>query len=309
VPDSAHLTRLVDHAKAHLVVVPVGDVGPLIAAGALTINGRVAKIADPVTPGDAIVVDPIALATVALAPEDVALTIRHEDDDLVICDKPAGMHVHPLGVHRTGTLLNALLWRSGARPDHPWAPWRPSPLHRLDRAASGLVAFAKTAAIHDVMRRLFEANGIERRYRAIVRGHLTTDAGVIDAPLGRDPALDYRRAIVPLEHGGQRAITHYTVVERSGDSTTGHTVVDVTLETGRTHQIRAHMASIGHPLLGDALYAPGASRTDATTSIALHATELRLRHPRSNAELIVTSPAPAALASREAPRRVVQVVH
>jgi 23S rRNA pseudouridine1911/1915/1917 synthase len=284
-PDSDALTRLVDHAKAHLVVVPVGDIGPLIAAGAVTINGRVAKIADPVTPADTIAVDPHALATVALVPEAVPLTIRHEDDDLVICDKPAGMHVHPLGAHRTGTLLNALLWHSGARPDNPWAPWRPSPMHRLDRAASGLVAFAKTAAIHDLMRRLFESNGIERRYRAVAVGRITDDARVIDAPLGRDPTLDYRRAIVPIDRGGQRAITHFTVVERHAD----RTVIDVTLETGRTHQIRAHLASIGHPLVGDALYAPGAARTDATAEIALHAIELRLRHPRTGADLIVTS--------------------
>jgi 23S rRNA pseudouridine1911/1915/1917 synthase len=195
------------------------------------------------------------------------------------------MHVHPLGVHRTGTLLNALLWHCGARADQPWAPWRPSPLHRLDRAASGLVAFAKTAAIHDVMRRLFEGNGIERRYRAAAVGRIAGDAFVIDAPLGRDPALDYRRAVVPIDQGGQRAVTHVVVVDRSAD----HTIVDVTLETGRTHQIRAHLASIGHPLVGDGLYAPGAVRNDATTAIALHATELRLRHPRTGAELVVRS--------------------
>jgi len=285
-PDSRLLTRLVDHAKAHLVVVPVGDVGPLIAAGAITVNGRTGKIADPVSATDTLVVAPEALAPVALVPEQVSLVIRHEDDDLVIVDKLAGVHVHPLGAHRTGTLLNALLWHCGARRDRPWAPWRPSPLHRLDRAASGLVAFAKTAAIHDVMRRLFESNGISRRYRAIVHGHLPDDAGTISAPLGRDPALDYRRAVVAIEHGGQHAITHYTVVERRDDTT----VVDVTLETGRTHQIRAHMASIGHPLVGDALYARGAVRTDATSQIALHATELQLLDPRTGANLVVRSP-------------------
>lgn len=294
-PDSGALTRLVDHAKAHLVVVPVGDIGPLIAAGAVTVNGRVARIADAVVPTDTIAVEPRALAAVALVPEPVSLAIRHEDEDLVICDKPAGMHVHPLGVHRTRTLLNALLWHSGARLDQPWAPYRPSPLHRLDRAASGLVAFAKTAAIHDVMRRLFEGNGIERRYRAIVHGHLADDAGTIDAPLGRDPMLDYRRAIVPVAQGGQHAVTHYRVVERHGDATT---VVDVTLETGRTHQIRAHLASIGHPLVGDDLYAPGASRADASLAIALHATELRLEHPRTRTNLVVYSPAPIDLPSR-----------
>jgi 23S rRNA pseudouridine1911/1915/1917 synthase len=293
-PDSDRLTRLVDHAKAHLVVVLVGDVGPLIAAGAVTVNGRVGTMSEPVTPDDTIVVDPRALDGLALVPEDVPLTIRHEDDDLLVCDKPTGMHVHPLGPHRTGTLLNAMLWHCGARPDLPWAPWRPSPMHRLDRAASGLVAFAKTAAIHDAMRRLFETNGLERRYRAVVVGRIANITGTIDAPLGRDPTLDYRRGVVPLESGGQRAVTHYTVVERLAD----RTVIDVTLETGRTHQIRAHMASIGHPLVGDTIYLPGATREDASIAIALHATELRLRHPRTGAELVVRSPAPLNVASR-----------
>jgi 23S rRNA pseudouridine1911/1915/1917 synthase len=259
-----------------------------------------------VTPSDSILVDPAALASLALAPENIPLVIRHEDDDLLICDKPAGMHVHPVGPHRTGTLLNALLWHAGARPDQPWAPYRPSPLHRLDRAASGLVAFAKTAAIHDIMRRLFETNGIERRYRAIVVGHIAAPSAdshiaathiapigtthTIDAPLGRDPTLDYRRAIVPIAEGGQRAVTHYTIIEHHTEHGIDHTIIDVTLETGRTHQIRAHMASIGHPLVGDTLYTPGASRTDASPAISLHATELRLRHPRTGTELVITSP-------------------
>jgi len=180
--NSGPLTRLVDHAKAHLVVVPVGDVGPLIAAGAITVNGRVGKIADPVRAADPIVVAPDALAAVALVPDEVPLVIRHEDDELVIVDKPAGMHVHPLGAHRTGTLLNALLWHCGARADQPWAAWRPSPLHRLDRAASGLVAFAKTAAIHDVKGRLFEGNGNSPGQPGIGGGHSPTVPGPWQMP-------------------------------------------------------------------------------------------------------------------------------
>jgi len=180
--------------------------------------------------------------------------------------------VHPIGPYRSGTLLNALLWHCGARQDRPWGTWRPAPAHRLDRAASGLIAIAKSAAIHDAFRRLFASGGIARRYRATVHGSPRDDAGTIDAPLGRDPALDYRRAIRP---DGQRAVTHWRVVERLGD----RSVLEIELETGRTHQIRAHLASAGHPIVGDGLYIDGI----ATQVIELRATELRFSHPRTGA--------------------------
>ncbi|HEY6038544.1 MAG TPA: RluA family pseudouridine synthase, partial [Kofleriaceae bacterium] len=143
------------------------------------------------------------------------------------------------------------LWLAGARPDQPWARYRPRPAHRLDRGASGLVAFAKTAAGHDELRRQLAAGTLHRRYRATVEGRLTGE-GVIDRPLGRDPGNDYRRAVVS---DGQRAVTRYRVVEELG----ARTVVELELETGRTHQIRAHLASLGHPIAGDELYgaAPG----------------------------------------------------
>ncbi len=278
--------RLVDVVKAHLVVVPVGDIGGLITRGAIEIAGRVGRMAELVRDGDVVTADAAAIAPLALPPEDGALEIRYEDADLLVCDKPAGMHVHPIGPYREGTLVNRLLWHVGARPDHPWGATRPSPVHRLDRAASGLVAIAKSAHIQDAVRRLLVEHQIERRYVALVAGRVTGDAGTIDAPLGRDPALDYRRAILPVEHGGQRAVTHWTVIERRAD----RTLLEITLETGRTHQIRAHLASIGHPISGDRLYAEG---TDAAAEIALHATRLRFQHPRTGAQVVVASPMPA----------------
>ena len=277
--------RLVDYAKAYLVVVPVSDVGGLIARGAVSIDGRVAAIADPVPAGAVVSVDAAALAACALRPEPLELVIRHEDDDLLVCDKPAGMHVHPLGAHREGTLLNALLWHCGARAEQPWGRWRPHPLHRLDRAASGLIAIAKHAAVHDDVRRQLAAHAVERRYLALVHGRVADRTGTIDAPLGRDPACDYRRAIVP---GGQRAVTHYRRLDEAAD----RTLLELTLETGRTHQIRAHLASIGHPIVGDTLYAPDGDRRDAAPVIALHASELRLRHPRRDEIIACTSPLP-----------------
>jgi 23S rRNA pseudouridine1911/1915/1917 synthase len=270
-------TKLVDYAKARLVVVPVREVGPLIARGAFQVDGRAAAIDTTVDGTERITVDNAALADLAFVPEPLDLAIAFEDDALIVVVKPAGMHVHPLGPHRRGTLLNALLWHCGAREDNPWGAWRPAPVHRLDRAASGLVVFGKSAVVCDALRR----TTMHRRYVAVVEGHVATDSGTIDAPLGRDRLLDYRRAVVA---DGQHAVTHWRVRERLASQT----VLDVTLETGRTHQIRAHLASIGHPIAGDDLYASGA--VPGATSIELHASDVSFRHPVTDAPLSVRSP-------------------
>jgi 23S rRNA pseudouridine1911/1915/1917 synthase len=282
------MVRLVDYAKAYLVVVPVREVGGLIARGAVTIDGRPGGIADLVPTGAVIAVDDAALAPFALRPQPLPLVVHYEDDDVVVCEKPAGMHVHPLGPHREDTLINALLWHCGARGDQAWGRWRPRPLHRLDRAASGLIAIAKHAAVHDDVRRQFADHAIERRYLAVVHGRVADETGTIASPLGRDPTCDYRRAVVPVEQGGQRAVTHFTRIEHAGD----YTWLELVLETGRTHQIRAHLASIGHPIVGDTLYAPGGERRDAAPAILLHAKELRLRHPRHATIIACTSRPP-----------------
>jgi 23S rRNA pseudouridine1911/1915/1917 synthase len=284
--------RLVEYAKAHLATIAVGAVGPLIARGAITVNGHVGEMSERVGPGDEIVVAPAEhAAAFPLVPEIRPLTIVFEDDDLLVVDKPAGMHVHPMGPYRTGTLINALLAHAGATPAMPWAAWRPHPAHRLDRATSGLVIIAKRAAVHESLRASFAAHQIHRRYRATVYGHVTLDAGSIDAPLGRDPTCDYRRAIVPVANGGQPAITHYRVLERSTGDTAPTSLLELEPATGRTHQIRVHLASLGHNIVGDTIYAVGsAGREDASQAIELRATELRFAHPRDGRSLTCVAP-------------------
>ncbi|CAN5561503.1 RluA family pseudouridine synthase [soil metagenome] len=258
--------RLVDVCKRHLVVLAVDQIGPLIAAGGLAVNGQPGSINQRVASGDEL---EAAIPPGALVPEPRTLTIVFEDDELAIVDKPAGLHVHPLGAYRRGTLLNALLWHAGAREDVPWAAWRPHPAHRRDRGASGLLAVAKRAEVHDALRTQLAGGAFERRYRATVEGSLASERGMIDGPLGRDPTNDYRRAIVA---DGQPARTRFRVVARAPTTTK----VELELETGRTHQIRAHLASLGHPIVGDALY--GAAPREPVDTIELRAVELHLDH-------------------------------
>jgi 23S rRNA pseudouridine1911/1915/1917 synthase len=267
--------RLVDVAKAHLIAVPVDRVGPLIAAGGVSINGRVGEIASPVIDGDRL--DARVPAELAVAAEPLVIPIAYEDDDVIVVDKPSAMHVHPIGRWRTGTVQNQLLHHAGARGiDEPWGDWRPHPAHRIDRAASGLVMFAKSAQIHAALVASFHA--IRRTYRAIVRGHVALDRGTIDAPLSVDPTMSYRAAVVA---GGDAAVTHYRVIERGADTT----VVELQLETGRTHQIRAHMAHLGHPIAGDALYLDGSA---SAASIELRAVELAFAHPRDGRDVVIS---------------------
>ena len=225
------------------------------------------------------------------APE---LSIVHEDDWLAVVDKPSGMVVHPAPGHPTGTLADALTAR-GTTWSLLGGRERAGIVHRLDRDTSGLLVVAKTEAAHRSLARQLSDRTLGRTYWALVEGGFREETGTIDAPIARHPRDRRRMAIV---EGGREAITDFRVVERLG----GATVLEVTLRTGRTHQIRVHLASIGHPVVGDAVY----GHPDAALGRpALHAMRLRFRHPEDGTERTFVAPVPGELlaaAERRRPR-------
>ncbi|MGD9829974.1 MAG: RluA family pseudouridine synthase [Hyphomicrobiaceae bacterium] len=246
--------------------------------------------------------------------EDIPLTIVYEDDQLVVVDKPAGLVVHPAAGHAVGTLVNALIAHCGASLSGIGGVRRPGIVHRLDKDTSGLLVVAKTDAAHQGLSEQFKSHGrdgrLERVYLALVWGAPPRHKGTIDAPLGRKPA-DRTRMAVGRGAGLREAVTHYEVLEAfpAGSGAAALvTLVACRLETGRTHQIRVHMAHIGHPLLGDAVYGsgfatrvsklPAAARAalEALGRQALHATRLGFEHPTSGRALDFESPLPQDMA-------------
>ncbi|MBA3838070.1 MAG: RluA family pseudouridine synthase, partial [Zymomonas sp.] len=187
---------------------------------------------------------PVALDTVA---QDIALNIAYEDEHLIVVDKPAGLVVHPAAGNLDGTLVNALLHHCAGQLSGIGGVARPGIVHRIDKDTSGLIVAAKTDRAHEGLARQFADHSIDRRYHAIVAGHPVPTAGMVDAPLGRSPANRKKMAIVA---GGKRAVTHYRLLKRLRDAA----LIECRLETGRTHQVRVHMASLGHALLGDPVY-------------------------------------------------------
>ena len=255
----------------------------LIKADAVFVNGEVKKAKYKVLENDLVsfvIPEPEVLSYEA---ENIPLDIVYEDDDVAVINKPQGMVVHPSAGHHSGTLVNALMYHM-TKLSSINGVIRPGIVHRIDKDTSGLLMVAKNDQAHELLAAQLKDHSSKRRYLAIIHGNLLNDRGVIEAPIGRNPKDRKKQAVIA---GGKHALTHFEVLERFGE----FTLVNLTLETGRTHQIRVHMAYIGHPLLGDALYGRKVPEKGLTGQ-CLHARTLRFIHPRTNAECVVTSALP-----------------
>jgi len=247
------------------------------------LNGAVARPADGVAAGDRVEYEIPEPGPAEPAPESIPLHVVYEDADLVVVDKPAGMVVHPAPGHGSGTLVHALLGLGG-----DWSraggEARPGIVHRLDAGTSGLILAARTDQAHRALASQLADRSLSRTYLAIATGSLSSDQGVLEGPIGRDPLHRQRMAVV---EGGRFARTRYQVRERGRQAT----LVQADLETGRTHQVRVHLAALGHPLAGDRVY--GGARAGALAERPmLHACRLRLRHPRTGEQMTFETPAP-----------------
>jgi 23S rRNA pseudouridine1911/1915/1917 synthase len=262
----------------------------LIGAGRVLVDGAPRKASYRLQGGESVEVDIPPPPPEELVPESIDLSVLFEDGDVLVVDKPAGIVVHPGAGNATGTLAAAVLAHAPAIAG-VGGPRRPGVVHRLDKGTSGVLVFAKTAAAYESLTRQLAARTVRRRYLAVVHGRLGLAEGVVDAPIGRDPHHRRRMAIRPPGHG-KRAVTRYRVLERFPR----HTVLEARLETGRTHQIRVHLASIGHPVVGDDVYGRARGRPPVPIDgLALHAREIEFEHPITGAKVAVSAPVPARI--------------
>jgi 23S rRNA pseudouridine1911/1915/1917 synthase len=283
----------------------------LILAGAVAINGQ--RVTEPkykLREGEIIVLAAPEPVEAEPTPEDIPLEILYEDDELIVIDKPVGMVVHPAPGNLSGTLVNALLFHCGDSLKGIGGVKRPGIVHRLDKDTSGVMVAAKTERAHNHLAAQFADHGrsgpLHRAYIAWCWGRTQQAAGTVDAPLGRDQNNRLKQAV---RQDGREAITHYRVERRFGAEGWDITRIRCELETGRTHQIRVHMAHIGHPLVADPIYAPGfatkANRlpeaakavVEALGRQALHAAELGFEHPVTGEEMFFEAPLPNDLQS------------
>ena len=256
----------------------------LIESGEIAVNGRAVSKSYKLAGGEDVAVTLPEPEPVEAVPQDIPLDVVYEDADVIVVNKPSGMVVHPAPGHPDGTLVNALLYHCAGTLSGIGGALRPGIVHRIDRDTSGLIIAAKNDAAHQYLSAQLADHTLARTYECIVVGALREDRGTVDAPIARHPTDRKRMAVVA---GGREAVTHWEVIARYP----GYTHVRCRLETGRTHQIRVHMAYIGHPILGDTVY--GAKKeVPGLTGQCLHAVGLRFLHPRTHEVVELFCPLP-----------------
>lgn len=301
VPETAAGTRLDQLLSERFPEYSRSRLQRWIKSGRILLDGEVCRPRDKLRGGERVVVRPLSEQEVADRGQQMALEILYEDDSLLVVNKPAGLVVHPAAGNPDGTLLNGLLAHLPSLAQVP----RAGIVHRLDKETSGLMVVAKTLKAQHALVRQLQARSVKREYRAVVQGVMTA-GGTVDAPIARHPVNRLRMAVLET---GKPAVTHYRVLQRFR----AHTYLKVNLETGRTHQIRVHMAHIHHPLLGDPLYGgrlklpAGAAEALVETlrafrRQALHAVRLELLHPENGDPLVWEAPLPQDM------RRLLQVL-
>ncbi len=262
------------------------QVQKLIGDGYIRVNNSTARPGLKLNTGDRVTINIPSPTPRTLTPEEIPLNILYEDDDLLVIDKPAGLTVHPAPGHPSHTLVNAILSHLSGLPET--GDWqRPGIVHRLDKDTSGVMLVAKNSVAHSNLTDQFKSRSVVKVYQVLVKGRLTPEKGIIEAPIGRDPRRRQRMAVV-AESRGRKSRTEYQVIEYKGD----YTLLEVRPETGRTHQIRVHLAAIGYPVAGDKVYGvklPHLSRQ------FVHASRLGFTLPSTGDYVEFSSPLPADL--------------
>ena len=256
----------------------------LMESGCVTVNGKPGKKNDRLKVGDTVSVELPEAQPVDIAPKEMPLDIVYEDEDVLVINKPKGLVVHPAAGHQDDTLVNGPLFAKGSELSGINGELRPGIVHRIDKDTSGLLMIAKNDKAHQALAQELKEKKSLRQYVAIVHGNLPNDRGVIEAPIGRSDKDRKKQAVTAK---GKPALTRFQVLERFGD----FTLVELTLETGRTHQIRVHMAYIGHPIAGDPVYGP--RKTLAGHGQFLHAKTLGFTHPTTGELMTFSVDVPA----------------